>query len=560
MQRHVEAGTAGVALTSGPATQLVVNAPRLVSLRADDVQAAALRNAVTEDDVRTAAGHVCSDRYRARLARLGYDGGFFLVVACVEHLVFDAAALQYLAEALALLNGGGADEDWAPGSVQILDLVRDRLVLRLLGLEDAVRVVGSDHCAIRGDLHYIHVVDLAELLRLRRRSAGHARELLVHAEVVLDGDSCQRLCLTLDLQPLLRFDGLVQPLGVAAAVHAAPGEFVNDDNLAVHDLVFAVGEVERLRLERVVEIVGGIEKLRVVEGLVPWDAQQLLGAADPIFVKVYGAVLDINRVVPALLELRGDPGIVVVDLSVLLRLSADNERRAGLVYQDVVHLVNNRVVELALHLLREVSHHVVAKIVEAELVVRAVRNVGGVCLSARRGPQHRQVFVLHFRIKQVGGLVLETSDGQAEVVEYLAHPATVAPGQVVVHGYDVDALALQGVQVRGERGDERLALTGLHLRDVALVQHNAAHDLHVELPLAEGAQGSLANERERFRQDVVELLALLHLLAQLLGVLPHLDVGEGLYLLFQPVCLVNQGLQLLRGARARLSPELGHDA
>ena len=40
LQREIEAGTAGVALAAGASAQLIVDAPRLVALGADDVQAA----------------------------------------------------------------------------------------------------------------------------------------------------------------------------------------------------------------------------------------------------------------------------------------------------------------------------------------------------------------------------------------------------------------------------------------------------------------------------------------------------------------------------------------
>ena len=74
---------------------------------------------------------------------------------------------------------------------------------------------------------------------------------------------------------------------------------------------------------------------------------------------------------------------------------------------------------------------------------------------------------------------------QAEEVEDRAHPLRVAPGQVVVDGDDVDALAGDRVEDRGERRDEGLALAGAHLRDLALVEHDAADQLHVEVAHAE---------------------------------------------------------------------------
>ena len=60
----------------------------------------------------------------------------------------------------------------------------------------------------------------------------------------------------------------------------------------------------------------------------------------------------------------------------------DDERRARLVDEDRVDLVDDRVRVLPLHALVERDHHVVAQVVEAELVVRAV---GDVALGRRRG-------------------------------------------------------------------------------------------------------------------------------------------------------------------------------
>ena len=59
----------------------------------------------------------------------------------------------------------------------------------------------------------------------------------------------------------------------------------------------------------------------------------------------------------------------------------DDQRRPRLVDEDVVDLVDDREVALALHALVEVDDHVVAQVVEAELVVRAVRDVRGVGLA-----------------------------------------------------------------------------------------------------------------------------------------------------------------------------------
>ena len=69
LAREVEARLAGVALAARAAAQLVVDAPRLVALGAEHVEAAELEHPVVELDVDAAAGHVRRDRDGAGLAR-----------------------------------------------------------------------------------------------------------------------------------------------------------------------------------------------------------------------------------------------------------------------------------------------------------------------------------------------------------------------------------------------------------------------------------------------------------------------------------------------------------
>ena len=125
---------------------------------------------------------------------------------------------------------------------------------------------------------------------------------------------------------------------------------------------------------------------------------------------------------------------------------------------------------------------------EAELVVCAVCDVGRV----RR---------LVLAAELVGQ---DHADRQAEEPVDLAHPLGVALGEVVVDRDDVHALAGQRVQVGRQCPGKRLALAGLHLRDVAEMHRRAAHDLDVERSLVEHPLRGLADRRERLGHQVVE--------------------------------------------------------
>ena len=85
--------------------------------------------------------------------------------------------------------------------------------------------------------------------------AGHAGELLVEPEVVLEGDRREGLVLALDLDVLLGLDRLVEPVGPAAARQDAAGELVDDQDLAVLDHVVDVALVERVRAQRLLDAV-----------------------------------------------------------------------------------------------------------------------------------------------------------------------------------------------------------------------------------------------------------------------------------------------------------------
>ena len=222
--------------------------------------------------------------------------------------------------------------------------------------------------------------------------------------------------------------------------------------------------------------------------------------------------------------------MMVVLLGRLLGRAGDDQRRARLVDQDRVDLVDDREVELALHVLLERELHVVAQVVEAELVVRAVGDVGLVGLLAGA----------------VVDAVHDHADLEAEEVVQSAHPLGVAARQVVVDGDDVHALAAQSVQVDRQGGDQRLALAGLHLGDVAPVEHDAADELHVEVPHAEGALGRLPAGGEGGAEDVVEGRPLIELLLERGRPSAELGVAELRDLLLERVDLVDEGPQALQ--------------
>ena len=154
-------------------------------------------------------------------------------------------------------------------------------------------------------------------------------------------------------------------------------------------------------------------------------------------------------------------------------------------------LVDDGVMEGPMHHFFQPELHVVAEVVEAQLVVGAVRDVGGIGIPPLG----------------IGQAVDDAADGEAEEAVDRAHPLGVAPRQVVVDGDHVHASRRQGVEIDRQRRDQRLAFAGLHLGDHAPVQHDAAEELHVEMALAERSLRRLADGGEGVDQKIVEGLA-----------------------------------------------------
>ena len=102
-------------------------------------------------------------------------------------------------------------------------------------------------------------------------------------------------------------------------------------------------------------------------------------------------------------------------------------------------------------------------------------------------------------------------------LEHAAVPLGVALGEVVVDRDEVDARARERVQEQRHRGDEGLPFTGLHLGDVALVEDDPAHHLHVEDALAGLALTRLAHRRVGLEQELVDRLAVLEPLPEIGG-------------------------------------------
>ena len=267
------------------------------------------------------------------------------------------------------------------------------------------------------------------------------------------------------------------------------------------------------------------------------DAESLLDASDSLFGRHNGPLGLIDLVVSLRGQSTHDACELGVEVLSIVGAAGDDERGSGLVDEDRVDLVDDGEVVAAFDLFLATSGHVVTQIVEAELVVRAVGDVGGVGVT--------------FFVPAVDRGNDDPDLHPEERVD-LAHPFGISGGEVVVDGDEVHPLAAEGVEIGRHRRDEGLALAGLHLGHPAEVQSRATHDLDVVVTLPKHPFGGLANHGKCFAEQVVEILAPVEPLAERGGARRQLGIGQPLELGLESRDVRNQRLDQLE-----LSPFTG---
>ena len=158
----------------------------------------------------------------------------------VQDVVLDPAKAEHPAQQFGSLDVSGSNQDRPPSLSQFHDLIDDCSVLCLLCFIYLIIQILPDDRTVRRNHDHIQLVDGPELPCLSLCRASHARKLMIHPEVILQGNGGECLSCRLNFHVFLRLDCLVQAIAPAAALHDTSSLFVNDFNLVVHDDVVHV--------------------------------------------------------------------------------------------------------------------------------------------------------------------------------------------------------------------------------------------------------------------------------------------------------------------------------
>ena len=270
-QTQIKAADPRVAKTAGTTTQLVINAPRLVPFGADHTEATNgahlffigfglfpllvehlgppllifcrwvlavfdqfqriiprhLGNAgqvnrflahlvagkpfgvATQQNIDTTTGHVRGNRHGTGAPSLGNNRRLSLVIFRVEHLVFDAAALEQSTDIFTGFNCDRTHQHRLLALVGVDNFVDQRLKFRFLRSVDLIGKILTHHRTIGRNCHYFEIINALEFFLFGLGRTGHAGEFVIHTEEVLEGDGRQCHRLLLHLHPFFRLNRLV---------------------------------------------------------------------------------------------------------------------------------------------------------------------------------------------------------------------------------------------------------------------------------------------------------------------------------------------------------------
>ena len=164
----------------------------------------------------------------------------------------------------------------------------------------------------------------------------------------------------------------------------------------------------------------------------------------------------------------------------------------------------------SLHHVFLVNHHVVTKIIEAELVIRAVGDISGVSLA---------LFIVILAVNY-------KSRSKSEEAVNTAHFLTVTGSEVVVDRNYMNALFGKRVKICGQGCNEGFTFTRFHLRNSSLMKKNTAHKLNSVRTLAENSLIRLANEGERLGQNIVKSRAVAERCLEFIRISAHFLVAH----------------------------------
>src|SRR3989338_5373531 len=115
-------------------------------------------------------------------------------------------------------------------------------------------MIQADDGAVGRNHNNIQPVNFQKFLSRSQGGTGHARELLVKSEIVLEGNRAGRTSFFFNFSPLFGLDGLMNPFRPASARLEPPGERIYNNNFSLFNLIILalfqlLGDLVKLQIK-----------------------------------------------------------------------------------------------------------------------------------------------------------------------------------------------------------------------------------------------------------------------------------------------------------------------
>ena len=180
------------------------------------------------------------------------------------------------------------------------NLIHNSMEFLFFRLIYSVVVIMTDYRLIRRNYDNVHLVNITELLLLGLSRTGHTGLLCKLIKEVLECDGCKRSALAADIYMLLRLDGLMKSVGIAAARHNTSRKLIYNQDLVVLHHIILIAEHQVVGAQCKNNIMLNLQVLRIRQVLY---MEEFLHFLDAGLCQIDHLVLLIDNEVARLLNL-----------------------------------------------------------------------------------------------------------------------------------------------------------------------------------------------------------------------------------------------------------------
>ena len=203
---------------------------------------------------------------------------FTRVLLGIQYLVANSTLGEFARQVFALLNADCSNQDGLAKSMTLHNVFDNCAELCHFRLIDEVWLINAQHCAVCRNGHHLQVIGVHKFCSFSLRSTCHAGQLVVHAEIVLQGDGGESLVLFVDTKILFRFNSLVNTFTPATTLKHATRELVNDLYFACINDVVLVSAIQLFCLQGNSQLMHEVLLNRVIQVVEPQLFFNLLNA------------------------------------------------------------------------------------------------------------------------------------------------------------------------------------------------------------------------------------------------------------------------------------------